>query len=144
MLQLNIVRITLFISIGLFLISLTQDGYCTTSNCDSLGVGLLIMGAIGFFLSPAGFTWLANPILFYSWRKARYDNKPSLIASLIAFILSLAFLFFKKIVADEAGNYYKIIGYQPGYWLWLMSSATMLIGNFVLYRQQNTSEVKQS
>jgi Flp pilus assembly protein TadB len=55
----------------------------------------------------------------------------SLKISIAAAIVSLSFLFFKQIMVNEAGNYSKIISYNLGYWLWVLSAVIMLIGNLV-------------
>jgi hypothetical protein len=39
----------------------------------------------------------------------------------------LAFLFRHTIIADEAGNYKKIVGYGAGYWLWLTSAGLVIV-----------------
>ena len=120
----------LLISIGLFIISLTQKAYCTESLCaDSLAV--FIMGPLGFAFPFATLVWLANPILLISWIKIYKNRKESLIASFLATLIALSFLLFNKIVDDEAGHYRNIIGYQSGYWLWVLSSGVMFIGNLV-------------
>lgn len=122
-------KITFIISIGLFLISLTQDCYCTTNDCIS-SLAALIVGGLGFSLSPAGFSWLANLALFISWISVKKNFKASIISSLIAAVFAVSFLFFHDIVSDEAGNSYVIVSYKLGYGLWLSSTCVMLIGNF--------------
>jgi len=39
----------------------------------------------------------------------------------------LAFLFRHTIIADEAGNHKKIVGYGAGYWLWLTSAGLVIV-----------------
>jgi hypothetical protein len=121
-------RTILILSIGLFICSLTQPSYCTTTGCgDSIAV--FISGAIGFLLGGAALTWLANPLLFISWFLINRKPKLSLITSLTATLIALSFLLFKQVINDEAGNYSNIISYKPGYWLWLSSSIAMFGGN---------------
>jgi hypothetical protein len=45
---------------------------------------------------------------------------------------SLSFLLHRQILADGAGNYAKITGYGPGYWLWVGSIVTALAGCILL------------
>ena len=125
---------TLYLSVGLFVISLSREVFCTNNDCsgDWSGLAILFSGTFGFFLSPAGFVWLANPLLFFSWRYIKRDPKNTLITSIASSILAISFLFFKRIVADEAGSYYHITGYRIGYWLWLTSVITMLVGNLLV------------
>jgi hypothetical protein len=132
-------RLVLIISIGLFAFSLSQECFCTDNGCGGewAGAYILITGCFGFFASPAGFIWLANPAMFISWRYLNKKPTQSLIASLIAVFLSVSFLFFTKVIGNEGGYYSPIIGYKLGYWLWMSSSVTMLIGNLILFLLKN-------
>ncbi len=44
----------------------------------------------------------------------------------------MSFLLFDEVISDEAGNYSPITQYKLGYWLWVVSSLTMLIGSLLL------------
>lgn len=124
--------IAYILSIGVYLLSLTQKCYCTTASCgDSLAV--LFSGIIGVFLGGAGLTWLANPVLFASWFYHKRAPLGSLICSVVAVLIMISFLFFKRIVADEAGTYKNIVAYKAGYWLWLSSAIIMAICNAISY-----------
>lgn len=126
-----------FISIALFILSLTQKCYCTHNSCgDSLAT--FLVGILGIFTGGAGLTWLANPLLFAAWIFWKEDLRFSLWASTLATALSFSFLAFDTIMVDEAGNYSEIISYQAGYWLWLSSSITMLLGNMFIRFKKNT------
>lgn len=128
---------TLATGIGLLLLSLTQKCYCTTDTCgDSLAV--FIMGAFGIFAGGAALCWLANPLLLLSWVFIK-NNKQSTLFSLAAVCISISFLFFNKIIDDEAGHYKTIVGYQIGYWLWLGSSLITLTGNLLIRFKTNTT-----
>ena len=133
-------NLTLTLSVGLFIISLTQNPYCTSQGCGETwsGLAILISGIFGFFLCLANTTWLANPLIFFAWFYAKKDPKTSLILSGIAGLLAISFLFFDNIITDEAGNISKIVAYKSGYWLWVSSMITMLLGNMVLYFRQFT------
>jgi len=123
---------TLFTSIGLFIISLTQTGYCTTNLCRS-SIDCLITGALGFLYGGAAMTWLANPVLIASWALANRNLWLSLTGSILATIISLSFLLFHHVLDNEAGHLNTIISYKAGYWLWLASSLTMLAGNAIVW-----------
>lgn len=128
-------RLFLLLSIILFSVSLSQKAYCTTSICgDSLAV--FILGFFGLFSGGAAFCWLANPLLFFSWITIR-KTKISLKLSLLSTLIALSFLLFDKVIDDEAGHYKEIIGYRTGYWLWLCSNVSMLIGNLIIKRLEN-------
>jgi len=128
-------RTFLFSSIGLFAISLTQKCYCTTSTCgDSIAV--FLVGIIGLFAGGAALTWLANPFLLTAWITVKISPRVSLATCLLAALISISFLFFDTVIDDEAGHYNEITEYKAGYWLWLVSSVTMLAGNLVLRSRQ--------
>jgi len=124
-------RIVLIVSIALFVASLTQKCYCTTSYCgDSFFI--FLFGPLGFYLSLAGATWLANPLLITSWIKVSKEPKLSFWTSLLAATISLSFLLFKNVMDNENGDLREIVSYSLGYWLWLASCLSMLIGNSFL------------
>ena len=54
-------------------------------------------------------------------------NKIALVLGIVALVLMLASLFRHTIIADEAGNYKKIVGYGAGYWLWLTSAGLVIV-----------------
>ena len=136
--QINPRAVILRASIVVFLISLTQQCYCTTNSCG-YSIAAVFSGAIGLLLGGAGITWLANPLLLISWILAKKSPKFSLLTSFLAVITSLSFLLFSKIISDEAGNYSQIISYKLGYWLWVLSSVIMLGGNIWLYLSKKSA-----
>jgi hypothetical protein len=72
------------------------------------------------------FDFCARPraawVFFFAGR-----NKIALVLGIVASVLMLAFLFRHTIIADEAGNYKKIVGYGAGYWLWLTSAGLVIV-----------------
>jgi len=127
----------LLISVILFLLSLTQKCYCTTSQCgDSIMVFLLGWAAI--VSGGAGFSWIANPLLFAAWFSLGKNLKASMFLSVFAALLSLSFLLFDSVLDNEAGHQNQIIAYKSGYWIWTASSLCMLTGTFTLMLRQNT------
>ena len=130
-------KIFLFLSIGVFIISLTQKSYCSSYGlCNNYGFLSLFFGWIGvFMLHIPAFTWLANPLLLGSWVFFRKNSKTSFILSIIAFSLMLSFLLVDEIISNEAGTKSKVVFYGLGYWLWLFSSFIMLIGNFINWKK---------
>jgi hypothetical protein len=129
----KIIRRTIFlISVALYILSLTQQCYCTERSCaDSLPV--LIFGIFG--IGSRGvvfFVWLANPALWISWFYLFRKEKLTLYTSLFATIFSLSFLFFTEIKDGATEGIHKIINYQPGYWLWVSSACSILIGTLCL------------
>ena len=130
----------LVISIMLFLFSLTQKCYCTTSQCgDSILVFLLGWAAI--ISGGAGFSWIANPLLFISWFTLRKNLKTSMFLSVFATLFAVSFLLFDSVIDNEAGHYHQIITYKPGYWLWVSSTSCMLLGTFILMLKRNNKNI---
>src|ERR1700749_1443297 len=127
----SLTRIILTASIALFIISLTQICFDTENAPGEVGEGLAILfsGTFGFFLCPAGFTWLANPALLVSWIYINRSPRKSLIASTLSTFLSFSFLLFTDVIVSEGGNTAKITNYRIGYWLWLTSSIIVLVFN---------------
>lgn len=133
-------KIFLYSSIGLFACSLTQQCYCTTASCG-YSIAVVITGIFCFAFGGASLAWLANPLLLTSWILVNKNPTRSLVTSLLATSISLSFLLFREVIDDEAGHYAEITSYRSGYWLWVLSSATMLIGNVLFYFQTRRSKV---
>ena len=128
---LNVIR---SISIVLFFVAMTQVCFDTENAPGESGEGaaLVISGFFGFFSSVTGLTWLANPALWYSWVQITRKPKHSLLASMLAIIISLSFLLCKNVIVNEGGGTSAITNIRIGYWLWLSSIGTMLIGNLIV------------
>lgn len=130
-------KIFLFISFGIYIFSLTQKSYCTSGNTCEYFSGLLnlIFGWIGIFMHHlSAFPWIANPILFASWIMFNKKPKISFLLNIAAFILMLSFLFVDEIIVNEGSTISKVIFYGFGYWMWLLSSFIMLLGNLIIYK----------
>lgn len=132
----------LLTSIILFGLSLTQKAYCTGSECaDSILV--LALGWAGVISGGAAISWLANPLLIFSWIFQKKNAKVSMFLSMFSFLLSLSFLMFGEVLDNEAGGKHAITGLKPGYWLWVGSNFVMLIGNHVLVYMENVKKREQ-
>ncbi|MFD0793152.1 hypothetical protein ACFQZX_05955 [Mucilaginibacter litoreus] len=117
-----------FVSCFLYLISLTQNAFCTELDCIK-SFWCLIGGCFSFLLGGAAITWFANPLIFLSWYYLNKNIKASLYISFAASVMCLSFLlFFKRVMINEAGQYSIIIFNGFGYWLWVTSALTMVIG----------------
>ena len=117
----------LSVSIVFFGISLFKDCFCTGECANSFLT--LIFGILGIVLGGANLCWLANPLLLGSWISFFFNTKVSFVFSLIASLVSFMFLFAKEVAVDEAGTPRQIQSLEIGYWLWLISSIVMLVGN---------------
>lgn len=130
-------KMILFLSVGIYIISLTQKSYCTIGGSCEYFSGLLnlIFGWFGVFkLHFSAFPWLANPLLFLSWFLFNQEPKKSLVLNVIVFVLMLSFLFVNKIIVNDGSTYSIVNFYGLGYWLWVLSSFIMLIGNFIHWK----------
>jgi len=133
-------NIFILVSILTFIIACSQKIYCTNGNCGEYWSGLvaLISGIFGIFISGACITWLANPLILISWLTFK-KTKISLVISIIALLFGLSFLFFDKIIINEAGHYGKITGYKIGFYLWNLSFIIMIIRNIISLKNKSSS-----
>ncbi|QDA58850.1 hypothetical protein [Hymenobacter jejuensis] len=124
-------------SILFYLIALTQDAFYIDRvdyNAWSSSLGLLLIGWLGILLgSGAALTWLANPLLIFSWIMLFNDKRTAIVASSIASLFAITFLLFDKVITSEAPTYSNITHYRLGYWLWLTSCITMMAGSIIIY-----------
>jgi hypothetical protein len=124
--------ITLF-SIIVFVASLTQNGYYIAGESPkawSPAFYSLLLGPIALFAGV--FEWLGNPVLLAAWVFSfAGKNKIALLLGIGASALMLAFLFRHTIIVSEAPTYAKIIGYGPGYWLWLTSGGLVTVSGAI-------------
>jgi hypothetical protein len=133
-------NIFLIASITLFVLSLTQKCYCTTSTCSD-SIMVLILGWFALMSGGAGISWIANPLLFFAWYKLKRNLKVSMFLSMFAILMSLSFLLFDSIVDNENNQQKEIVAYKAGYWLWLSSTAVMVIGTYTLMLRHNTRKL---
>lgn len=137
-------KIILCLSIGLYLISLSQISFCTIgNNCEYFsGLLHLVFGWFGVFkLHLPAFPWLANPLLFFSWLFLfRKKKKIALALSGIAFLLMISFLLVDEIMVNDGSTTSIINFYGLGYWLWVLSSSIILFGNLFLIKISNTKQ----
>ena len=146
---------TIIISLCLLIASLTQTCFCT-NTCGSsvivffMGWAGILMDLGAFFsdiadlvqgkgsgqMTPIGacFSWLANPLILLTYFALISEYKTAFYLSLASTLFSLSFLFFDKILDNEAGHYNEIKSYQLGYWLWLGVSLVNLIGSVILIK----------
>ncbi|WP_073553053.1 hypothetical protein [Elizabethkingia meningoseptica] len=124
------VKIILIISIGLFVLSLTQTAVFMNKGGDDnymLSIACLLLGWAEVF--EGGIAWLANPLLFISWILFLIkQTRITAFISLAALLLSLSYLSASTITIDEGGNKADIISYGAGYYLWVLSSLSLFIG----------------
>ena len=139
----------LFLSLGLFIASLTQTAFYLS---DSFGVPFALLkgwlgvvvdigtivqdikalfyaeGLKGGWKAGATLSWLANPALLFAWIAGSKIPKEGLVLSSISLLLMLSFLAFDEVLADEAGHYRQIQSLALGYWLWVASALVLVVG----------------
>ncbi|HYC87028.1 MAG TPA: hypothetical protein VEB86_17465 [Chryseosolibacter sp.] len=150
-------RVVMATAAVLFILSLTQDAYCFDDCVGSLlplltgWLGLLT--EVGWLTdwvmnsdqsaSPQGwgssFSWLANPLLILSWLVLSRNATLAIRFSLLAVLFASSFLFFDRVLANEAGHYRTVTGVKAGFWLWWLSAIATMAGSIVLawYRKRH-------
>ena len=124
----------IFLSISFFIIALTQECFCVFPKPCVMGYMSFLFGWLGVLAAdPASFVWIANPLLFASWVKIRKSTRISFVLSILSLIIMVSFLFAGKIIVSESGSLQEINSIKIGYWLWVLSAFTMIIGNGFLY-----------
>ena len=122
-------RALLFASILVYGICQAQPGFYAGSEEPVFGpgIGLLLIGwfAIG---SGAGFSWLANPVLFLVWSFAWSGKRTvALVAAVVALLLMLSFPMVGWVITSAVGTLHEVTGYGLGYWLWVVSAVLALL-----------------
>lgn len=135
-------KVVFVTSLLLFLVSLTQQCYCTTADCGD-SIMAFLLGWAALLSGGAGIAWLANPLLIASWILLRKNLKATMFLSVGAVLFSLSFLLFDSVIANEAGHKQIIISYKTGFWLWVSSSMIMLVGTFYLMFRHNTRAARK-
>ena len=131
----------LIVSIVLFGLSLTQQAYCTQAECaDSIMV--LLLGWWAMLGGGAGLCWLANPLLVACWLGFGKTAKQAMFLAAGSFLLAFFFLLVNQVMSDENGNSRVITGRKAGYWLWLASHFTMLVGTYIAMYKLNRERRK--
>ncbi|MFZ6720304.1 hypothetical protein [Undibacterium sp. Ji49W] len=115
-------RLLAMLSLVLYFICLVTPAYHPVIGYAEAGVyygwAALLLGPIGLF--GGHFSWLANPLLWFSWSKFESKNyNAALGASILAIMMALTFLLNGTIPVGSSGSYkYEVLF---GYYLWLGS-----------------------
>lgn len=131
----------IIISIFIFILSLPFTAvYTEPHNVD--GLTCLLLGWAE--MSGGGIAWMANPLLVTAaFLLLMKKQKASLVISFLALALTLCFLTVKEITVDEAGHQNPITGYGPGYYLWIASCISMILGNTIFIRTAKQTHISQ-
>ncbi len=124
--------IALYISIGIFAFSLTQETFYINREGDRAawanGFGNLLFG-----LFSGNSSWFANLFIIPAWIVTYKNSLYPIILSLIAFSLAVSFYFHGDIVGNTAGHIEFATNYLIGYWLWLLSMSVYLIYHIIIF-----------
>ena len=118
----------------MFLISLSQPAmHLDGSTTDQPGECLLLLciGWIGVF--GYVYAWLANPFLLAAWiSMIKRCNGRAAVFSIVSLGFALSFLWVRRWDRDESGSHpATITGHGLGYWLWIASISTALLGSIL-------------
>lgn len=108
------------LSVALFLVCLAVPAYHPVIGYAEAGIyygwAALLLGPIGLF--GGHFSWLANPLLWFSWIAFwRKKYGPALVTATLGAAIALSFLLGKTIPVGSSGNYpYEVL---YGYYIWL-------------------------
>ena len=124
-----LVRLIMLFSLLLFAASLPLNCFTLDNHHNgNQGFLLLITGWVGLLAGVP--VWLANPAIALSWvtllhRRTRFA---SVICAIVAFFIALSFLLIAEMHVGTSGNPKEITQYGPGYWTWIASIGTMVVG----------------
>ncbi|NRA92462.1 MAG: hypothetical protein HRU26_07205 [Psychroserpens sp.] len=127
-----------YISVLLFLISLTQNAFFLDHEDGQQGYVILILGFYAVF--DTGISWLANFLIIFSW--IFRNKKASFYYSLSALVLGISFVFVDEVIKGTYNAYEKVTGYDIGYYLWLLSFLVMTAGSFIRFKNEWSRKVK--
>ena len=109
---------------------------------------LLLSGFFAFFGGGIFETiiWSANPLFLKSIIISRKYPQVAILFSTLSFGLSLSFLFWKEILVSESGRTGKIIEFNFGYWIWIMSILLLNLYNIysIIIGTKNKTLFKKS
>ncbi|MGJ0428525.1 hypothetical protein [Methylobacter sp.] len=120
----NLSGLLVGLSIISFFVCLTLTAFRTSSNNDYPAWFVFVFfGPISLFLLYP--TWLANVFLLLSWTEHSRNLSKCLTYSLVALILALSFLLYKKVPITDTGS--KTFSVASGYWVWILSIALQVL-----------------
>lgn len=121
-----------------FIVSLTTDAFCTSTECVS-SIGALSFGWLGLVVGSSNFSWLANIALAASWFTLRKNLKQTKILAASGILLAAWPLFTLELAVDEAGSPRQIHSFKAGYLLWILSIVIVLIGAILKEKQEKAA-----
>lgn len=119
-------------SVALFMMCLALPGYYTFGEHPHTGIHGCMLLLLGWLAVPSGtLAWLANPAILCAWMfLLAKEPKPSFYAAVVALGLILTFLVQRHVISgDEAGHTALVVGYDVGFWLWLLSALVQIFAS---------------
>ena len=138
-------RALIMLCFGLYALSLCLPAYRPIIGYAKsdvyYGWAALLLGPIGLF--GGHFSWLANPLIWYSW--SQYERGRFARAAQVAILglaVALTFIFTKHIPEGSSGSYpYQI---RIGYYVWLTSMVTFILAAVLAHRARGKQEPKHA
>ncbi|WP_379964215.1 hypothetical protein [Epilithonimonas sp. UC225_85] len=137
--------------IVIFIISLFFNAIIVSDYNGSIkynGGELLLSGFFAFLGGGIFETiiWTANPLFLNSIIFSRKYPQIAILFSILSFGLSLSFLFWNEILVSENGRMGKIIEFNFGYWIWIMSILLLNLYNIysIIIKIKNKTLFKKS
>lgn len=133
------------VTLIIYCASMLCPTYCTIreyggESCSGIlsGLGATLFGWLGILVGGKGIylVWFANPLFIIGLIMNKKSPTSALILSIIACILSLAFLLGGEVLINEAGHVAQISTLQIGYWLWLTSMVLLVAASFYSLRKE--------
>lgn len=140
-----------------FMMSLFFPAFKLSDGDSFSGLALLMIGWYGSFITIvalfvgefgeifSGYTgWLANPLLFicYTFLLSR-GHKQALLFGALSVIMALSSFLLEVVPVNESSGTATIVGYQLGFYFWLISCVVALLGSLVANRLNNETSLSR-
>ncbi len=115
----SIPKISTYLSYLLFLVSMFLPAFTFGENNIYVGYGALMIGPLGILAGCI--TWLANPLLFYSWELfSRKNYNKGFILSISSLVVALTLLL-QETLPEGSSSPASSFTIGSGYYIWVMS-----------------------
>ena len=126
-------KVVILLSVGLFVASLFQPAFYIdradyAAWADSKYLALFGWSGVLGGNAIASLIWLANPVYFLAIILLLRQKPAGFYLSIIAALIALSFSLLDSIIASESGSSAKITSLENGYYLWVASMITLVIG----------------
>lgn len=133
--------IIIAVSVLVLAISLTQNAVVIDHNGikPQSSLAYFFMGSMAVLGGGVfeWFIWLANVLCLMAIISLMKDNRNALIRGAIALVLAISFRFWKEELGSESGAMAKIISFEAGYYLWVLSIFVLNVGIVYYFFEHN-------